>query len=67
MTGIPNPNGFFSASLFKDDELVSGFEMDNIGYDKTRYLNGHIDYPTRAKGGGYYQMLFQPQGYGVDM
>jgi hypothetical protein len=67
MTGIPNPNGFFSASLFKDDELISSFEMDNIGYDKTRYLNGHIDYPTRAKGGGYYQMLFPPKGYAVDM
>ncbi len=67
MTGIPNPNGFFSASLFKDDGLISSFEMDNIGYDKTRYLNGHIDYPTRAKGGGYYQMLFPPKGYGVDM
>lgn len=67
MTGIPNPNGFFSASLIKDDGLISSFEMDNIGYDKTRYLNGHIDYPTRAKGGGYYQMLFPPKGYGVDM
>lgn len=67
MTGIPNPNGFFSASLFKDDGLISSFEMDNIGYDKTRYLNGHIDYPTRAKGGGYYQMLFPPKGYAVDM
>ena len=67
MTGIPNPNGFFSASLFKDEGLISSFEMDNIGYDKTRYLNGHIDYPTRAKGGGYYQMLFPPKGYGVDM
>jgi hypothetical protein len=67
MTGIPNPNGFFSASLFKDEGLISSFELDNIGYDKTRYLNGHIDYPTRAKGGGYYQMLFPPKGYGVDM
>ncbi len=67
MTGIPNPNGFFSASLLKEDGMISGFEMDNIGYDKTRYLNGHIDYPTRAKGGGYYQMLFPPRGYAVDM
>ena len=67
MTGIPNPNGFFSASLLKDDGMISGFEMDNIGYDKTRYLNGHIDYPTRVKGGGYYQMLFPPKGYAVDM
>ena len=67
MTGIPNPNGFFSASLFKDDGLITSFEMDNIGYDKTRYLNGHIDYPTRVKGGGYYQMLFPPKGYAVDM
>jgi len=67
MTGIPNPNGFFSASLFKDDALISSFALDNIGYDKTRYLNGHIDYPTRVKGGGYYQMLFPSKGYGVDM
>jgi hypothetical protein len=67
MTGIPNPNGFFSASLLKHGEMISSFEMDNIGYDKTRYLNGHIDYPTRAKGGGYYQMLFPPKGYAVDM
>jgi hypothetical protein len=67
MTGIPNPNGFFSASLLKEDGMISGFEMDNIGYDKTRYLNGHIDYPTRVKGGGYYQMLFPPKGYAVDM
>jgi hypothetical protein len=67
MTGIPNPNGFFSASLFKDDGLISSFEMDYIGYDKTRYLNGHIDYLTRVKGGAYYQMLFPPKGYGVDM
>ena len=67
MTGIPNPNGFFSASLFKDDGLISSFEMDYIGYDKTRYLNGHIDYLTRIKGGAYYQMLFPSKGYGVDM
>lgn len=67
MTGIPNPNGFYSATLFKDEVLISGFEMDNIGYDKTRYLNGHIDYPTRAKGGPYYQMLFPSKGYGIKM
>ena len=67
MTGIPNPNGFFSATLLKDDQVISGFELDNIGYDKTRYLNGHIDYPTRVKGGPYYQMLFPPKGYGINM
>lgn len=67
LTGIPNPNGFFSATLLNADALVSTFELDNIGYDKTRYLNGHIDYPSRIKGGPYYQMLFPPKGYGINM
>jgi hypothetical protein len=67
MTGIPNPNGFFSATLLKDDQMVTGFELDNIGYDKTRYLNGHIDYMTRAKGGPYYQMLFPAKGFGLNI
>lgn len=66
MTGIPNPNGIFTATLSKKGERLSGFRMDNIGYDKTRYLNGHIDYLYRSKGGPYLQMLFPPKSYGLD-
>lgn len=58
MTGIPNANGIFAASLKIDNQLVSSFVLDNISYDQTRYLNGHIDYTHKMKGGAYYQMLF---------
>lgn len=66
MTGIPNPNGIFSAALFRNEEKITGFIMNDIGYDKTRYLNGHIDYSYRMRGGPYLQMLFPPKGYGLD-
>ena len=58
MTGVPNANGIFAASLKLDNQLVSSFRLDNISYDQTRYLNGHIDYTHKMKGGAYYQMLF---------
>ena len=58
MSGVPNANGFYAAHLKIENEEVASFILDNISYDKTRYLNGHIDYATRMKGGSYYQMLF---------
>jgi hypothetical protein len=41
--------------------------MENIGYDKTRFLNGHIDYFRKLMGGPYYQMLFPSMGFGADI
>jgi hypothetical protein len=41
--------------------------MENIGYDKTRYQNGHIDYFRKLMGGPYYQMLFPSMGFGADI
>lgn len=67
ITGFPNPNGIFSASLSQDGIQLSSFKMDNISYDETRYLNGHIDYMTKMKGGPYYQMLFPPKEFGLDI
>jgi hypothetical protein len=45
--------------------MLSSFRLDNIGYDQTRGLNGHIDYLTRFKGGPYYQLLFPPKAFGL--
>jgi hypothetical protein len=38
MTGVPNANGFYAAHLKIENEEVSSFILDNISYDKTRYL-----------------------------
>jgi hypothetical protein len=57
MTGVPNANGIFATKLKLDDQIVNAFTLDNISYDQTRYLNGHIDYIHKMRGGTYYQML----------
>jgi hypothetical protein len=62
-TGSKNPNGIFQGIIYDDGEAISGFRMDQISYDDTRGINAHIDYPTREKGGPYYQLLFKLPGY----
>jgi len=62
-TGSTNQNGIYKAELFDNDVAVSGFEMDSISYDDTRYLNAHIDYKMRSKGGHYMQHLSNLPGH----
>lgn len=62
-TGSQNPNGIFSAELYDNGKLICGFEMNNISYDETRYLNAHIDYKTRSTGGPFLQHLSKLPGY----
>jgi murein DD-endopeptidase MepM/ murein hydrolase activator NlpD len=53
LSGSTNPNGIFQAVIYLDGKPLSGFQLDSISYDETRYLNAHIDYKTRAGGGPY--------------
>lgn len=62
-TGSTNQNGIYSAEIALDGETLSGFRMDSISYDDTRYLNAHIDYPTKARGGPFLQHLSALPGY----
>jgi hypothetical protein len=57
ITGVPNQNGIYEAVVYLDDIPVSGFLMDDIGYQQTRYLNAHIDYRLQAGSGSYFQHL----------
>jgi hypothetical protein len=56
-SGSNNPNGIYSASMYVDDELVSSFVHDNIGYDETRYLNAQVDYKFGYQGGADLQHI----------
>lgn len=58
----PNPNGIYEAMLIENGEINCGFQLDNIGYDETRYLNAHIDYKMKKGGGPYVQLLFALPG-----
>lgn len=62
-TGSSNPNGIYQAVLYFDEDPVVGFQLDDIGYDETRYLNAHIDYKTRAAGGPFIEHLSRLPGY----
>jgi murein DD-endopeptidase MepM/ murein hydrolase activator NlpD len=57
MTGVPNNNGIFKATVFEGGKALAGFRLDGISYDETRYLNAHIDYKTKQSGGSYIQFL----------
>lgn len=57
-----NPNGIYEAMLIENGEINCGFQLDNIGYDETRYLNAHIDYKMKKGGGPYVQLLFSLPG-----
>ncbi len=57
MSGSSNQNGIFSAHIYLDEELLSGFTLDTIDYNETVYINAQVDYPMRYNGGAFVQHL----------
>jgi len=49
-SGTPNSNGIYSGSVFVDEEEISGFVLDDISYNDTRYINAQLDYPYKSRG-----------------
>lgn len=66
-SGSTNQNGIYEAFMAVDGKPVSGFQLDQIGYDETRYLNANIDYKTRSTGGPWLQHLSKLPGYNTDV
>src|SRR5664279_528463 len=62
-TGSDNPNGIYEGVIYDNGVAASGFQMNRISYNETLGINAHIDYPTHAHGGPYYQLLFRMPGY----
>jgi len=62
VSGSPNPNGIYSATLFFDDKKIAGFTLDSIDYEETGYINAHIDYSHKKRGGTYFQHLTPLRG-----
>jgi len=62
-TGSGNRNGVYEADLYEDEQFISGFQLDGIGYDETRYVNANIDYKLKNSGSSYMQHLGRLPGY----
>lgn len=66
-TGYTNPNGIYSAKMWVDGELVSGFELDDIDYDETRYQNAQLDYRWQKAAGATVQHISPLPGDTTDL
>jgi hypothetical protein len=63
----PNTYGIYEVVLFDNGVPNSGFQLDNIAFDDSRYINAHVDYKTKKNGGPYYQLLFSIPGNKLDI
>ena len=61
-TGSSNRNGIYETVLYDNDKPIVGFQLDSISYDETRYLNAHIDYRYKARGGSYIEHVSKLPG-----
>jgi len=42
--GAYNKNGVYSIKLYVDDEIYYSFQVDELNFNTTRFINAHIDY-----------------------
>lgn len=59
--------GIYEASLLVDSSLRSDFQLNNILYEDSRYVNGSIDYKTFASEGSYIQHLGRLPGNSLNI
>jgi Peptidase family M23 len=62
-----NIYGIYEVTLLQNGAPDIDFQLDNIGYEETRYLNAHIDYKVKKGGGPYYQLVFSLPGNKLDI
>ncbi|RBL93889.1 peptidoglycan DD-metalloendopeptidase family protein [Chitinophaga flava] len=67
MNDAPNTYGIYEVFMLNNNVPDIDFQLDNIGYDETRYLNAHIDYKVKKGGGPYLQLLFSLPGNELDI
>lgn len=62
LDGSNNRNGFYGLRLYIDEQLTYSYQKDAVGFDETRHINAHIDYPEKKRGGGTYANCFLLKG-----
>jgi len=56
-TGSQNGNGIYTARIFKDEQPIAEFILDEIDYSESEYINAQIDYRYYKAGKGYFQHI----------
>lgn len=66
MPGSANTLAIFQMEWYLDGALQSRIRLDDIGYDRTRYVNAYADYAMHERSGFWLQCLFQLPGNHLD-
>ncbi|WP_158266897.1 M23 family metallopeptidase [Chitinophaga niastensis] len=67
MNNVPNIYGIYEVTMLNNGVPDIDFQLDNIGYEETRYINAHIDYKVKKGGGPYLQLVFSLPGNELDI
>ncbi len=59
--------GVFEMNLYVDGKPYFGWQLNNIGYDETRYMNAMADYTTKKNGGPWIQLCYKQDGDNLDI
>lgn len=51
--------GVYEMNMYVDDKPHFGWQLDNIGYDETRYMNAEADYKVKKNGGPWIQLCYK--------
>ncbi len=51
--------GVYETRMYVDSKQFFAWQLDNIGYDETRYMNAEADYKTKKDGGSWIQLCRQ--------
>lgn len=62
VSGSTSSNGIYSGKFFLDEQPLIEFVLDSMDYNETDYVNSHVDYKYRYRGGSYLQLLFKLPG-----
>lgn len=60
--GTSNQNGVYGIEFKIDNEPSFAFQLDEISFDQTRYLNAHIDYQHKSKAGTFFHRCHALEG-----
>jgi murein DD-endopeptidase MepM/ murein hydrolase activator NlpD len=54
--------GAYEVNMYVNGAPYFGWQLDNIGYDETRYMNAQADYRVKKNGGPWIQLCYQQAG-----
>ena len=57
-----NKNGVYEIKLFVEDTLIYKIKMDSVGFEQTRMINAHLDYPEQKNKKNYVHKCFSLPG-----